>query len=376
MLQIIFSSTLSFLITLLSIPVIIFMSEKKKLYDHPNERKVHSTPVPSLGGVGIFAGFIFTILSSISFKNVTELQYIIAAAIIIFFLGVKDDILGVSPTKKIIGQTAAAFLIIYKGGLRITDMHGFFGLHEIPQIQSMLLTYFTIVVVINAVNLIDGVDGLAGTFGLMATTFLGFYFLKADVLPYSVLSFSFAGSLVGFLFFNFKKAKIFMGDTGSLLTGLLCSVLVLKFLNISASSNGLFVASSPAVGFSILLIPLLDALRVFSVRIKNSRSPFSPDRNHIHHILLDKGFSHQHITLLLVGTNAICIVLAYSFQSLGTTPILLFLIGLYFISVQALTFSKARRVVLRKSAPLLPFSNRGTTKIITLNKESVVEELN
>src|SRR4029453_16934176 len=178
--------------------------------------KIHHSPIPSLGGLGIFAGFVMASLLTISFGGAPEFQYFIAAALVIFFLGLKDDILVISPIKKFIGQVLAAFLIVYKGGIQIKSMYGFLGIHELPEMFSLLLTYLTIIVIINSFNLIDGIDGLAGSLGLMAAAIFGFYFLKVNNLPYAVLAFALAGSLIAFLIFNFQPAKIFMGDSGSM----------------------------------------------------------------------------------------------------------------------------------------------------------------
>ena len=151
---------------------------------------------------------------------------------VIFFLGLKDDILVLSPIKKFIGQVLAAFLIIYYGRIQIRSMHGFFGIHELPEMFSLLLSYFSVIVIINSFNLIDGVDGLAGTLGLMSSALFGIYFLQAGNMdPYYVLAFSLCGSLLAFLIFNFQPAKIFMGDTGSLLIGTVNAILVLKFID-------------------------------------------------------------------------------------------------------------------------------------------------
>ena len=180
---------------------------------------------------------------------------------------------------------------------------------------SLLLTYFTVIVVINSFNLIDGIDGLAGSLGFMASTLLGFYFLQVNLPAYSILAFSLAGSLAAFLIFNFQPAKIFMGDTGSLLIGLIHAILIIKFINVAQMPAINFpIDAAPAIGFAILMIPLLDTLRVFGIRIIHQRSPFSPDRNHIHHLLLDKGLSHKAITMTLVGINLLFVLGAYVFR--------------------------------------------------------------
>jgi len=321
--KILLSYTFAFLVTFFAIPVIIEVARRKKLFDEPDERKVHKMVIPTLGGLGIFAGFILATLIGAPVGS-SELQYFVASAIVIFFLGIKDDILVLSVAKKFIGQLIAAGIIIKFGGVQITNMHGFLGITTIPHIASIVLTLFTIIVIINSFNLIDGVDGLAGTLGLLTALVFGGYFYYTGYLLYAVMALSLAGSLVGFLIYNFSPAKIFMGDTGSLLIGLINSIMVIKFINIADSSVANFpLASAPAIGFAILIVPLFDTLRVFAFRILNRRSPFSPDRNHVHHFLLELGYSHRKITLLCVGYNVGIILLAFFLRNLGTT----FLIG-------------------------------------------------
>jgi UDP-N-acetylmuramyl pentapeptide phosphotransferase/UDP-N-acetylglucosamine-1-phosphate transferase len=332
----------SFVITFFTIPAIILIADRKKLYDIPDNRKTHTAIISSFGGVAIFAGFMLTCLYVINFSSHSGFQYLIAAAFIIFFLGLNDDIMVISPTKKIIGQLLAAFLIVYKGNLHIESMQGFLGIFELPGILSALLTYFTLIVIINSFNLIDGVDGLAGSLGLMVSLFLGIYFLQANVIPYAILSLSLAGSLTAFLMYNLQPAKIFMGDTGSLLIGLICAILVIKFINFAPANPVFPIAVSPAIGFSLLVIPLLDTLRVFTLRMLNRRSPFSADRNHIHHILLDKGFSHRRVTQSLLVINILFIVMAFSLRLIGNTSLIFLCIALFFTGITALKYSRQR----------------------------------
>ncbi len=375
MFEILLSVIISFSLTFLAIPIIITVAERKKLYDIPDSRKVHIAPIASLGGFGIFAGFIIASLTTIPFTIGAEFQYFMAAAFVIFFLGLKDDILIISPIKKFIGQVLAAFLIIYKGGIQINSMHGFLGIYELPEMFSLLLTYFAVLVIINSFNLIDGIDGLAGSLGLMAAVVFGFYFLKVDAIPYSILAFSLAGSLIAFLIFNFEPARIFMGDTGSLLIGMLHAILVIKFINVSASTSVLLpMEASPALGFAILMIPLLDTLRVFAIRMFNRRSPFSPDRNHIHHLLLDKGLSHRSITLLLTGLNLVCIVLAYLGRSLGCNVLIFSIVGLFFAGIAGLYFTKRKSRLFVATNPSLPPNSDGKTpsKLVSLPNDAVI----
>jgi UDP-GlcNAc:undecaprenyl-phosphate/decaprenyl-phosphate GlcNAc-1-phosphate transferase len=319
--NILLSAGLAFLITFFAIPVIIQIAKNKKLFDEPDERKVHKAVIPTLGGLGIFAGFIIaTLMGS---PPAPELQYFAAAATVIFFLGIKDDILILSANKKLVGQLIAAGIIIKFGNVHLSDMHGFLGLHQIPYVASVVLTVFTIIVITNSFNLIDGVDGLAGSLGVVTTMVFGIYFFFADQLVYSVMSLSLSGATLAFLIYNFSPAKIFMGDTGSLLLGLINSILVIKFINVAgASGNSFSLPSAPAIGFAVLIIPLFDTLRVFGLRILDRRSPFSPDRIHIHHYLLDLGFTHRKITLTCAATTLGFIMLAFILRNYNTTIII------------------------------------------------------
>ena len=380
MFDVLLSIAISFTITFLAIPAVINVAEMKKLFDMPDERKVHHSPITPLGGLGIFAGFVFGCLLTLHFNQYGDLQYFMAASLVIFFLGLKDDILVISPVKKFIGQVLAAFIIIYYGGIQIRSMHGFLGIYQLPEMFSLLLTYFAVIVVINSFNLIDGVDGLAGSLGLLSTVIFGVYFLYVNMLPYAVVSFSLAGSLLAFLIFNFQPAKIFMGDTGSLLVGTINSILVIKFINVANTEDVSFpIVASPAVGFTILMIPLLDTLRVFGIRILHRRSPFSPDRNHIHHLLLDRGFSHKAITFFLVAVNLVMVTLVFLARSLNCT--------LLIFSVFAIFFTMIALIYYLRPTPRLFVAKRGTeagaqltqaksSKLVSLTKDTMLEQNN
>ena len=307
--DVLLSVAVAFTITFLAIPAIVTVATHKLLFDFPDERKVHHSPVPSLGGLGIFAGFSIACLLAIPFSLAPEFQYFLAAAIVIFFLGLKDDILVISPIKKFIGQVMAAFLIIYKGGVQIKNLQGFLGIYEIPEMFSLMLTYFSILVIINSFNLIDGVDGLAGSLGMMATVLLGCYFLQVNMIPYAIFAFTVASSLFAFLIFNFQPAKVFMGDTGSMLLGLLMaasSVMVTGQVDPGALDNGsLLPAFLPIIlPFSILAVPLTDLVLAVIRRSRKGRSPFAPDKEHLHHKLMSWGNSQERTTVILYLTTA------------------------------------------------------------------------
>src|ERR1700709_1133815 len=231
---ILLSAALAFLITFFAIPVIIQVAKDKKLFDEPDERKVHKAVIPTLGGLGIFAGFIIATLLGGPAGISSELQYFAAAAIVVFFLGIKDDILILSASKKFIGQLIAAGILIKFGGVSLNNMHGLLGVYEIPHVASIALSLFTIIVITNSFNLIDGVDGLAGSLGLLTSMVFGVYFLVLGQVMFAVMAFALCGSLVAFLIYNFSPAKIFMGDTGSLLIGLVNSIFVIKFISVAS----------------------------------------------------------------------------------------------------------------------------------------------
>ncbi len=337
------SAGLAFFITFFAIPVIIKVAKTKKLFDEPDERKVHKAVIPTLGGLGIFAGFILGMLMGVPKGIDTELQYFAASTIVIFFLGLKDDILIISASKKFIGQLIAAGIVIKFGGVLLNNMHGFLGIYEIPYIASVALTFFTIIVITNSFNLIDGIDGLAGSLGLLTTIVFGSYFLYIGQITYAVMAFSLAGSTLAFLIFNFSPARIFMGDTGSLLLGIVNSVLVIKFINIAARPDvKLSLNASPAIGFAILMIPLFDTLRVFGLRILDRRSPFSPDRTHVHHFLLDIGLSHKKITITCLLVNIAFIILSYFLRDLGTTIVIGILLILAFAFIAIVYYSRPK----------------------------------
>jgi len=372
MLNILLSGALAFVITFFAIPIIIQVARQKKLFDEPDERKVHKVVIPTLGGLGIFAGFILAMLLGVPKTTISsELQYFAAAAIVIFFVGIKDDILILSASKKFLGQLIAACIIIKFGGIHLTNMHGFLGLHTIPRIASGILTLFTVLVIINSFNLIDGIDGLAGSLGLLTTLIFGTYFFYAGDVMYSIMAYSMAGSLIGFLVYNFSPAKIFMGDTGSLLIGLVNSILVIKFINIAGNPTSLvFFPSAPAIGFAILIVPLFDTLRVFSLRLLDKRSPFSADRTHVHHFLLDLGLTHRTITLSCVATNIAFIAMAFFLRNMGTTIVIGVLLTTAFISTLIIYYSRPKNKLVSDrniSAPTVVKS----AKILTLVTERV-----
>lgn len=344
MYDVVLSMITAFTLTYLAIPSIINVAERKNLMDEPGERHAHEKRIPTLGGIGIFAGVIFSIVLWTPFDVFQDLQYILCAFIIIFLIGAKDDILPMSPFRKLLGQLFAAGLVVFKANIRLTSLFGLFGVYDIPYWSSGLLSVCTIMVIINAFNLIDGINGLSGSISTLISLVLGIWFILVDQIEFAIIAFALAGSVIAFLNYNFTPAKIFMGDTGSLLIGLICSILAIKFIDIHQSIPDSIYAfkSAPAVAIGILILPLFDTLRVFVVRISKGRSPMSPDRNHIHHLLLDSGLKHMQATTVLVIVNLFFILLVVKYQGLGNLNLLILLI-VFAIILTAIPFFIAQK---------------------------------
>ena len=330
MFDIVLAFITSFTLTYLAIPSIIHVAKKKNLMDEPGERRSHSQSTPSLGGIGIFAGTLFSIILWTPFQYFGDLQYILCSFIIIFLIGAKDDIDPMSPSKKFMGELFAAAILVFKANIRLTSLYGIFGIYEIPFFAGALLSIFVIIVIINAFNLIDGINGLSGGLGTVITIIFGLWFLKVDNVELAMVAFALAGSLVGFLKYNITPAKIFMGDTGALLLGLVCSILTIKFIELhnELGDNNYAFKAAPSMAIAILILPLFDTLRVFVIRIINGKSPFHPDRNHIHHMMIDAGFTHTSASGILIAVNLVFMLIAYYFQSLGNLSLLILILML------------------------------------------------
>jgi UDP-N-acetylmuramyl pentapeptide phosphotransferase/UDP-N-acetylglucosamine-1-phosphate transferase len=304
------SVILSFALVIICIPAIVRVVKAKKLYDKPDHRKVHKTVIPTMGGIAIFIGIsISTLLLSTGYPIQNE-RIIFAAMILLLFIGIKDDIMLISPTSKFSIQLLAALALVFIGDYRVTNLHGILGISEIPYAASISLTILMVLVFINAYNLIDGVDGLAAGLGILGSAFFGIWFLLNGYTFFAILSFSLVGSLVGFLRYNLfgKRYKIFMGDTGSLIVGLLMVIQVMEFVEFNIDTTlPYYMQSAPSVALAFVIIPVTDTVRVFLIRIMKGISPFFPDKNHIHHCLLRIYNRHYKVTLAILFLNALII---------------------------------------------------------------------
>ncbi len=313
LIHIILAPALGFLFAVAVIPPILKVAKEKRLFDPPDERKLHIQAIPPLGGIAIFIAFNLSVILSSHGLSFFPLRYMIAANILMFFIGLKDDLITISARKKFAVQIVAVILLITLGNLQITHLHGMFGIQSIHPAAGFFITIFVMVAIINAYNLIDGIDGLASGLAMMSSFILGSWFFLAGHVHHSIVSFALTGSLAGFFLFNVfgNKNKLFMGDTGSLVVGMIIAVLVVRFNEFNINKLALYaIGAAPSVSFAIVLLPLVDTLRVMTIRIFSGRSPFSPDKNHIHHRLLKLLPNHLTVTLIMVASNLVMVVFA------------------------------------------------------------------
>ena len=338
---------ISFILVLISIPPILRVARAKRLYDIFDERKIHRNLVPPLGGVAIFIGFFVTTILFTDGSIFQPFRYVAVAMVLLFFIGLKDDLIMIPAKKKLAVQVLAALLMITFGDVRISFFHGIFGIDNIHYITSLLFTLFVVLAIVNAYNLIDGIDGLASGLGILASTFFGLWFFLTGHTQFSIMSFALAGSLTGFFLYNVfgHKNKLFMGDTGSLVLGLLVSVMVIQFNEFNiVNTSTMHIMASPSVSFAVIVVPLIDMLRVMTIRISNGKSPFAPDKNHFHHRLLTVIPSHLKVTLIIISISVFIIGLALllNFFSFHVTLqfIFIFITGILILSAISILTNK------------------------------------
>jgi len=312
-LLLILTFVLGFTIVAASIPPILRVAKAKNLFDNNNDRKNHKGFIPPLGGVAIFLGFVISSIIFTDGYNSVTLKYLIASSILMFFTGLKDDLVNISTKKKIIVQLFAVLLLYTFGKVQITDCQGLFGLNEVSNAPGFIITAFVMLTIINSFNLIDGIDGLASGLAIVASLLLGTWFFLASHFQLSVISFALAGSLSSFFIFNVfgKSKKLFMGDNGSLIVGLIIATLVIKFSELNIQKDLTYsLNAAPVISFSFVIVPMIDTLRVITIRLMNKKSPFAADRNHIHHRLLSLYPSHLKVSLILISSNIVLFTIA------------------------------------------------------------------
>ena len=337
----------SFVIAFLTIPVIIKYSLQKNLVDIPGRRKIHKKVTPSMGGIAIFLGFFVGSLLWIEILQWKEIKFIMASLFVIFFIGVRDDLVPLRAFIKLIGQILVALMIIILLDLRFKSFYGLFGINELPLVVSYVVTVFTVIVITNSFNLIDGLDGLAGSIATIALAAFGVWFYLVNDEIYAILAFAMAGSILAFLIFNWEPSEIFMGDTGALVIGMMLSILTIHFIEFNYNlplSDPYRFASSIATAACFIIIPLIDTFRIVILRVSKKQSPFSPDKSHIHHAIMRLGMTHSQTTLILICVHLFFLALALLCKDIAHTLLIV-------IIVISLTFSiSLDRLILKRLA--------------------------
>lgn len=306
---------------MLLLPRVIYICKKKRLFDLPDKRKKHSHPIPRLGGITFTPVILVVVLFSLFFRfrlhiwdeelfffRIPETLLLACGLLIIYLLGAKDDLVGVSFKKKFVLQFLASLCIV-GSGVYINNLYGLLGIDEIHPIVGILLSIGLIMFTTNSINLIDGTDGLASGVSLIALVFYGILFIVYQMWTYAGIAFTTIGVVIPFFYYNFfhRRRKIFMGDTGSLTLGYLLSFMMLRLMKYPPLTevvpNGLVLLVLIA-----LFVPLFDALKVMFVRLSMGKGPFSPDRNHIHHKLIDLGLSKKRTVFVLFMTGISIII--------------------------------------------------------------------
>ena len=300
------------------IPRILVISHKKRLYDVPDSRKVHTTPVPRLGGLSFFPVILMSMFlvigfrlyfwdmdtSSLSFNMLYEYLFLFVGMTLLYLVGVCDDLVGVGYRYKFAVQIAAAFLLVLSGNW-FDSLGGLFGIYSVPAWMGMPFTVFIVVYITNAINLIDGIDGLASGLCCIALSVLSVIFFLRGQYVYALLAICTLGILMPFWCYNvFGNAnrghKLFMGDAGSLTLGYVISFLI---IHMSVTNEVSPTLSNPymVIAFSTVLVPLLDVIRVVLHRLREHKNPFLPDKNHFHHKLLRTGMRVRVVMVTILG---------------------------------------------------------------------------
>lgn len=320
-----FAFLTSFATAILFFPVLIQLFIKYRVSDSPGGRKIHQNEIPSMGGIGFFMAASISLGIWIWQFSETDIRYIFGGILLIFFVGLRDDIVELRASKKLLGQIVSVLLVVVVADVRVKGFYGFLGIEEINLFSSYLFSAVVLLALTNGFNLIDGLDGLAGTIAVISLSLLGGWFYIQGIESYAILSFTFLGGVLAFLVFNWHPAKIFMGDTGSLTLGFTLGALIISFMEINESlPEGAFLKFEPTFSISVALMiyPLYDMARVFTRRISQGKGPMNPDKSHVHHFLLRMGLSHDKVTILIGFLQVSIISMVYSLKEFSDNILL------------------------------------------------------
>lgn len=323
----------SFIVTYIVMPKIIGVATYKRLMDNPNERSSHKRITPSLGGIAFYIVLVLGMYFTQQFDVYKVSMSLMPGFLILFIMGLKDDLTVLSPITKLGAQIVSCIFVLAHPAFQIDHLNGFLGFEHINLYVALPLSLFIMIAIINAYNLIDGIDGLASTVGIVIFTIYGILFYMTGPLFFAGISAVMVGSLLAFLRFNLSSSKkIFMGDTGSLLIGFVIAVMTIRFFSIETQylkKLPIQLENLPLLVMAILVVPFFDTTRVFTIRILNKKGPFSPDRNHIHHILIDYlKLSHRRASFFIGAFNFVFIAAFFLLCANADNKLLLFLMVL------------------------------------------------
>ena len=352
LLQFIFYFFGTFILSYLLIPKIRAKALKLNLKDTPDIRSSHTMPVPTFGGVVFYISYILILFFAQSLDSNHVSITLIASISILFFTGLLDDLRNLSPKIKFLCQIIGVAVLMFQPDFRILSFHGFMGIYEIPLYVSVGGSMFFLLGLINAFNLIDGIDGLTGITGVIVASFYSYMLYNLGYFFYLSLSLATIATLLAFLRFNFSNTKkIFMGDTGSLVIGLVLGLLTLKLLSEADdaySSLSLYRAQLPLFLIAVLFVPLLDTMRVMFLRLTSGVSMFKPDRNHLHHIIVDFGLSHRKASFFIGFVNfSVALIMFFVIQKFNTFQSLCLLGLMFFIAIVILFLMNKNKTALR-----------------------------
>jgi len=375
------ATSTAFLIGFLLTPIVILFLKKMEFVDSPGGRKIHNGFIPSMGGIAFVLATFVSVLAWLDSQLIMEIRFLLAAFGLMFFVGLRDDMVNMSAFQKLAGQFISAYLVVVMADIRLTGLYGFFGVYDIPLWVSYGISFFTILVLTNSFNLIDGLDGLAGSISLVTFLFFGWWFLEADLMSYSVFSFILVGAILSFLVYNWHPAKIFMGDTGSLSLGFALAVLTILFIDKNgtmANFEGWKFNAPIASGIALLIIPIYDTTRIFIKRMLKGKSPMEPDKSHVHHFLLRMGLRHDQVTLTLVFIKIGFISLIFlgsSFNDYVMLPLVILIAVVLGLRLDSLTLKRVKQIYKKAPTILSKRSKRKTSQKPTIQNE-VLENVN
>ena len=318
------AATISALLVVVFVhPRVVTFAKKRNIVDNPNARKLQRNPVPVMGGVAVFFGLIAGLCVASIFLNITELLPIFVAMSVMLSVGVADDVSELSPRLRFVIEIAVALIVMFWTGMSLNDLQGLWGYGALPMWLSVPLTVVSVVGIINAINLVDGVDGLSSGCCILASAAFGLFFLKAGYYWPLLLCCISVGALLPFFFHNVfgSKSKMFIGDGGSLMMGVIMSTYVVATVSTNGPCEKLVESGVGLVSFTlaVMSVPVFDTVRVMTMRIIRKTSPFKPDKTHLHHLFIELGFSHVGTTISVLLLNAMVVAAWFASYKLGAS---------------------------------------------------------